>query len=119
MIEAPPRTAARCREAHARLAAIADRLSDDDVRRPSLVPGWTVGHVLAHLARNGQSMVRRIAAARSGESLEEYVGGSAGRAGHETWTTGHRGNGPEQHRVNARSRGRRIGRTPDACARSA
>jgi maleylpyruvate isomerase len=31
-------------------------LTDDDVRRPSLLPGWTRGHVLTHLARGGDAL---------------------------------------------------------------
>ena len=35
-------------------AAIA-RFGDDRVRQPSLLPDWTVGHVLSHVARNADS----------------------------------------------------------------
>ena len=31
-------------------------LTDDEARRPSLLPGWTVGHVLTHLARNADGV---------------------------------------------------------------
>jgi maleylpyruvate isomerase len=31
-------------------------LTDDDVRRPSLLPGWTRGHVLTHLARGADAL---------------------------------------------------------------
>jgi maleylpyruvate isomerase len=31
-------------------------LTDEMVNRPSRLPDWTVGHVLAHLARNADSM---------------------------------------------------------------
>jgi maleylpyruvate isomerase len=47
---------------------------------PSLLPGWTVGHVLAHVARNAESHRRRAEAAVRGELVEQYVGGYAGRA---------------------------------------
>jgi maleylpyruvate isomerase len=33
---------------------------------PSRLPDWTVGHVLTHLARNADSMVRVLAAAERG-----------------------------------------------------
>ena len=66
--------------AHRRFVeAIAD-LGDDDVRRESLLPGWTVGHVLTHVARNADSHVRRANAARSGEVIDQYAGGPKGRA---------------------------------------
>lgn len=34
---------------------------DADPGRPSLLPGWTIGHVLTHIARNGDSMLRMLA----------------------------------------------------------
>ncbi len=44
-------------EATERLLATAARLTDEDLRAPSLLPGWTRGHVLAHVARNADSYV--------------------------------------------------------------
>ena len=41
-----------------RLVATAERLGDAEVRAPSLCPGWTRGHVLTHLARNAEALVR-------------------------------------------------------------
>lgn len=69
-----------CRAAHARLAALVDRLSDEDARRPSLLENWTVGHVLTHLARNADSHVRIVRAARRGEMVPQYAGGPGERA---------------------------------------
>jgi maleylpyruvate isomerase len=40
-------------EATAALLRTADNLTDDDVRQPSLLPGWTCERVLIHLAQNG------------------------------------------------------------------
>ncbi len=51
-----------------------------DVAAPSQLPGWTVGHVLAHVARNADSIVRVLDASERGEVVERYLGGSAGRA---------------------------------------
>ena len=53
---------------------------DETARRPSRLPGWSVGHVLTHLARNGDAMGRLLEGAASGEALDMYVGGPAGRA---------------------------------------
>jgi maleylpyruvate isomerase len=54
---------------------------DDAVaRRPSLLPGWTVGHVLTHLARNAEAMCNRVEGAVRGEVVEQYAGGADGRA---------------------------------------
>lgn len=65
--------------AHIRLFAATQSLSDDVVRRPSLLPGWTVGHVLTHLARNADSHVRRAEAAGHGVVVDQYEGGYATR----------------------------------------
>jgi maleylpyruvate isomerase len=43
-------------DATAMLLATVARLSDADVRQPSLLPGWTRGHVLTHLARGGDAL---------------------------------------------------------------
>ena len=68
-----------CRLAHTKLqAAIAD-LTDGQVASPSLLPDWTVGHVLSHIARNADAMSRRITAALRGETVDQYVGGADGR----------------------------------------
>jgi maleylpyruvate isomerase len=47
--------------------------------RASRLPGWTVAHVLAHVARNAHSHVRRAAAAARGEITDQYPGGYEGR----------------------------------------
>jgi maleylpyruvate isomerase len=46
-------------------------------RQPSLLPGWTRGHVLTHLARNADGMVRTLAGTRSGEKVPMYDGEEA------------------------------------------
>ena len=71
---------ARVAEAHDRFLAALDSLSDEDVRRPSLLPDWTVGHVLTHVARNADSHIRRTGAALKGEVVDQYPGGAATRA---------------------------------------
>jgi maleylpyruvate isomerase len=74
------RDVAGCQQSHATLdAAVAD-LSDADVRQPSLLPGWTIGHLLTHIARNADSVVRRLEGAIRDEVVDQYVGGPAGRA---------------------------------------
>ena len=62
------------------LADIAD-LSDDVARRPSRLPGWSVGHVLTHIARNADSVVWRLEGAARGELRDQYPGGLEQRAG--------------------------------------
>jgi maleylpyruvate isomerase len=56
------------------LADIAD-LRDDVARRPSLLPGWSVGHLLTHIARNADSMTWRLEGAARGELRDQYPGG--------------------------------------------
>lgn len=52
---------AALRAATDRLLATLATLDDSDVRRPSQLPGWTRGHVLAHLARNADALVNVLA----------------------------------------------------------
>lgn len=66
--------------AHARLLAALDGLTDVEAWQPSLLPGWTVGHVLTHVARNADGLARMARAAERGEVGEQYVGGVVGRA---------------------------------------
>lgn len=47
-------------------------LSDHDVKQPSLLPGWTRAHVLAHLAQNAEGGVRLLNWARTGVRGDEY-----------------------------------------------
>jgi maleylpyruvate isomerase len=46
---------------------------------PSLLPDWTRGHVLTHVARNADSFVRVLEAARKGEAVTQYEGGVTSR----------------------------------------
>lgn len=68
-----------CRDAHERLIVGIRGLSDGQVAEPSLLPGWSRGHVLTHLARNADSVVRRLDAAARGDTVEQYRGGRTGR----------------------------------------
>jgi maleylpyruvate isomerase len=65
--------------AQAALGATIAALTDDVARRPSMLPGWSVGHVLTHLARNADSVVRRLAGAAEGRVVDQYAGGAEGR----------------------------------------
>ena len=68
-----------CRAAHERIIAAAGILKDETARRPSLLPGWSVGHVLTHVARNADGHARRLEAALRGEEVARYPGGPAER----------------------------------------
>lgn len=45
-------------EATARLIRNVDALPDEDLAGPSLLPGWSRAHVVAHLALNGEGLAR-------------------------------------------------------------
>jgi maleylpyruvate isomerase len=72
---------AGCAAAHATLLDDIADLSDDEARRPSRLPDWTVGHVLTHIARNADSVVWRLEGAARGELRDQYPGGLEQRAG--------------------------------------
>lgn len=40
------------------LLAAVDKLTDDDLRAPSALPGWTSAHVVGHVARNAEALLR-------------------------------------------------------------
>lgn len=61
--------------AEARLLDDLAGLSDDEVTSPSLLPGWTVGHVITHLTRNADGFTRMAKAAARGEVGHQYPGG--------------------------------------------
>ncbi|WP_040793934.1 maleylpyruvate isomerase family mycothiol-dependent enzyme [Nocardia higoensis] len=48
-------------------------LTDEDLRAPSLLPGWTRGHVVTHLARNADSLVNLLIWARTGVEIAQYA----------------------------------------------
>ncbi len=52
------------------LGALSD-LTDDDMRAPSLLPGWTRGHVVTHLARNADAFCNLLHWAETG--VERYM----------------------------------------------
>lgn len=54
-------------------------LTDDAVRAPSQLPGWTRGHVLTHVAGVADGMARQLEYAARGETIELYDGGAEGR----------------------------------------
>jgi maleylpyruvate isomerase len=72
---APREWVAGCLAAQAALEADLEDLDDAGARSPSLLPGWSVGHVLTHVARNGDSVVWRLEGAARGELRDQYPGG--------------------------------------------
>jgi maleylpyruvate isomerase len=76
----PERASQLCTEAQGRLLNSVVALTDNDVRSPSRLPGWTIGHVLTHLARNADAHARRLAGAVRGEDVPKYESGADQRA---------------------------------------
>lgn len=63
---------AAVRDAEDRLLETVDGLGDAALREPSLLPRWTRGHVLAHVALNAHSLVNLFTWARTGVETPQY-----------------------------------------------
>ncbi|HEX6970063.1 MAG TPA: maleylpyruvate isomerase family mycothiol-dependent enzyme [Micromonosporaceae bacterium] len=55
-----------------RLLRTAESLDDDAMAEASLLPGWTRGHVLTHLARNADALLNLLTWARTGVVTPAY-----------------------------------------------
>jgi maleylpyruvate isomerase len=64
---------ARIAAATERLLDTVRRFTDDDIRQPSLLPGWTRSHVLAHLAGGAGALRNLLDSARTGEAIPAYA----------------------------------------------
>ena len=78
------------RELNDQIDQATQRLLDDarthpeaDLRAPSLLPGWTRAHVLAHVARSADAMRNLLIGARSGQDRAAYASAQAREAGIE------------------------------------
>lgn len=67
--------------ASGRLIAAVAELDDAGVRAPSALPGWTRGHVIAHVARSADSMTNLLIWARTGVETPQYASAEAREAG--------------------------------------
>ncbi|HEY1280558.1 MAG TPA: maleylpyruvate isomerase N-terminal domain-containing protein, partial [Acidimicrobiales bacterium] len=68
------------RASHAALIADLGEVDDKAARGPSLLPGWSRGHVLTHLARNADGNTGIFLAAQHGEVGFQYPGGREQRS---------------------------------------
>lgn len=68
---------------HAVAEALA-RLTDDELREPSALAGWSRAHVIAHLARNADALVNLCRWARTGAETPMYPSRAARDADIET-----------------------------------
>lgn len=50
-----------------------DALGDEELAAPSLLPGWSRAHVVAHLALNGEALSGVLDAVRRGEEVAMYA----------------------------------------------
>jgi maleylpyruvate isomerase len=66
------RTLEMLQESTADLVASAGQITDEQARGPSLLPGWTRGHLLTHVARNAEGGTRLLGWARTGVPSYEY-----------------------------------------------
>jgi maleylpyruvate isomerase len=64
-------------DATQRLLGTARVITEPDLRQPSLLPGWTRAHVLAHLARNADAMRTLLVGARTGQDRPAYPSSKA------------------------------------------
>jgi maleylpyruvate isomerase len=68
---------ARLSAATDRLLATSATLTDAQVREPSLLPGWTRGHVLSHIARNADGLGNLLRWAQTGAQMPMYASAQA------------------------------------------
>ena len=64
-------------DATQRLLGTARVIAEPDLRAPSLLPGWSRAHVLAHLARSADAMRNLLIGARSGTDRPAYASADA------------------------------------------
>lgn len=79
-----PRTTTLLQDVRASTAGVLAELaaqawSDAEVAAPSLLAGWTRGHVLTHIARNADAVGGSLAGGLRGEVVALYPGGSDDR----------------------------------------
>ncbi|MEU7139355.1 maleylpyruvate isomerase family mycothiol-dependent enzyme [Nocardia sp. NPDC046473] len=60
-------------EATDRLLDTMRKLGDNDMTEASLLPGWSRGHLLAHIARNADSLLNLLLWAHTGVEIPQYA----------------------------------------------
>lgn len=61
------------------LDASLDSLTEQQVREPSALPGWSRGHVLAHIAGNARTAAEMFEGYARGEQIPQYGGSQVRR----------------------------------------
>jgi maleylpyruvate isomerase len=77
----PPGTRGPITAATKRLLVTAENLDAESLASPSLCEGWTRAHVLAHVARNAESLVNLLTWARTGTPTYQYQSAESRQAG--------------------------------------
>ncbi len=62
-----------CERLDSAVSATLDRGGSSAFAAPSLLPDWTIGHVVTHLARNADGLHRVLVGATVGEQLQPYA----------------------------------------------
>lgn len=68
-----------CAATHQDLLVVVDDLTAEQFAAPSLLPGWSRGTLIGHLALNAQSHVHLLSCAARGEEGQQYPGGPSAR----------------------------------------
>jgi maleylpyruvate isomerase len=76
---APEELLAALAEGQRRLRAVLPDLTDEALRGPSALPGWTRGHVFTHIEGVGLALARQARYALRGKLIDVYDGGRATR----------------------------------------
>lgn len=82
-------------EATDRLLDTVDSLADERFAEPSLLPGWSIGHVVAHLALNAEGLTGALRGVTNGEPVPMYASDEARDGDIEELV----GEGPEELRT--------------------
>lgn len=105
----PARDLTAVDEATARLLDALEKLDPASVAEPSQLPGWTRGHVLAHLSRNADSLVNLCTWARTGEETPQYPSAEARDQAIEE----HAGRSLDEHLADLRDSAERLRRAAE------
>ncbi|MFP5311093.1 MAG: maleylpyruvate isomerase family mycothiol-dependent enzyme [Actinomycetes bacterium] len=70
---------AELHKAETALTAAMNRIPEGGEKAPSALPGWSRGHLLAHIAGICDALARQVEYGRRGDTVELYDGGVDGR----------------------------------------
>lgn len=70
--DSEPETTGPVTAATTRFISTAEAFDEDALREPTLCPGWSRAHILTHVARHAEAMVRLLTWARTGSPTYQY-----------------------------------------------